>query len=66
MVFFLYTDISVAVHGLNFGNTIISKYKAVIYDLKINKKITVPSLLKILLSFKRFRGTLPLFLFILH
>jgi len=41
--------IPVAVHGSNFGKTIISKYKGVIYDFKIKKRILL-SLLKILRS----------------
>jgi hypothetical protein len=39
----------VAVNGSNFGNTIISKYKGVMYDLK-NKIKNLPSLLQILRS----------------
>jgi hypothetical protein len=35
-----YKAIPDTVNGFNFGKAIISKYKGVIYDLKINKKFT--------------------------
>ncbi len=35
-----YKAIPGTVNGLNFGKAIISKYKGVIYDLKINIKFT--------------------------